>query len=130
MHTASRSGDEGAAIAPRRPGLPVEGPSDAAGLYLAALRELQQREGEVLRVVATIQMAAKALERWQAVHVAHAGVGFPKEVVMVGRAIDAATWPTGQQLADALAAWHEALELARTRWAGLSGEARSRRPPP
>jgi len=37
----------------------------------------------------------------------HDGAGFPKEVTMVGRSIDASTWPTARQLADTLAAWHE-----------------------
>jgi len=104
--------------------------SDMGSRYLDALREFQQREGEVLRMVATIQQAAKHLEHWRAVHVVHAGAGFPKEVTMVGRSIDASTWPTAQQLADTLAAWHEAAEIARTAWARLPREMRSSMPPP
>ena len=63
-------------------------------------------------------------------HVVHAGAGFPKEVTMVGRSIDASTWPTAQQLADTLATWHEAAEIARTAWARLPRETRSSMPPP
>ena len=98
--------------------------------YLDALRHLQQREREVLRVVSTIREAVKNLEHWQAVHVAHAGAGFPKEVTMTGRVIDASTWPTGRQLADALAAWHSAAEAARVAWAHVPQAARAELPPP
>lgn len=98
--------------------------------YLDALRELQEREREVLRIVTTIQRAAKDLEHWPAVCVVHAGAGFPKEVTMAGRAIDASTWPTASQLADALAAWHETAEIARTAWARLPKETRTSLPSP
>jgi hypothetical protein len=98
--------------------------------YLDALGELQRREVEILRMVATIQHAAKCLERWQAVSVVSGGAGFPKEVTMVGRSIDASTWPSPRQLADTLAAWHEAAEALRLVWAHLPGETRSSLPPP
>jgi hypothetical protein len=84
----------------------------------------------VLRTLATIQQAAKCLERWQAVHVINGGAGFPKEVTMVGRSIDASTWPSGRQLADMLAAWHETAEIARTARARLPRETRASMPPP
>lgn len=103
---------------------------DAGSQYLGALGELQEREREVLRVVATIQRAAKDLEHWQAVHVARSGAGFPKEVTMAGRTIDGSTWPTGRELADTLAAWHDTAESVRTAWARLSEDQRSGMPPP
>ena len=131
MQTKSRPGDDGGPAA-RGPETVVqaEHPPDVGSRYLDALRELQQREGEVLRMVATIQQAAKCLEHWQAVYVVHGGAGFPKEVTMVGRSIDASTWPTARQLADTLAAWHETAEIARTAWARLPRETRSSMPPP
>jgi nucleotide-binding universal stress UspA family protein len=100
------------------------------GTYLDAMRNVQEREREVLRVITTIQEAAKRLERWQAVHVTHAGAGFPKEVTMTGRMIDAASWPTGRQLGDTLAAWHSATEAARVTWAHIPHERRADLPPP
>ena len=103
---------------------------DPGGQYLRALREHQEREREVLRIVATIQRAAKDLEHWQAVHVVRTGAGFPKEVTMAGRTIDGSTWPTGRQLADTLAAWHDTAESVRTAWARLPKETRSSLPPP
>jgi hypothetical protein len=130
MLTAFRSEHEGEGIARARPAVHPEDPPDEGSLYLDALRELQRLEGEVLRLIATIQKAAKNLDHWQAVHVTNAGVGFPMEVTMVGRSIDAATWPTGRQLADTVAAWHEAAEVVRTKWGRLSRETRSRMPPP
>jgi hypothetical protein len=131
MQAESRPGDDGGPVA-RGPETVVqaEHSSDVGSRYLDALSELQQREGEILRMVATIQQAAKCLEHWQAVDVVHAGAGFPKEVTMVGRSIDALTWPTAQQLADTLAAWHGAAEIARTAWARLPGETRSNVLPP
>jgi hypothetical protein len=105
-------------------------PPDEGSRYLDALRELQQRESEIVRMVATIQQAAECLEHWQAVDVVHGGAGFPKEVTMVGRSIDASTWPTARQLADTLAAWHETAEVARTAWAHLPRQTRSSMPPP
>jgi hypothetical protein len=131
MQTESRPGDDSGPVA-RAPEtiMHAEPPPDVGCRYLGALRDLQQREGEVLRMVATIQRAAKHLERWQVVHVIHEGAGFPKEVTMVGRSIDASTWPTARQLADTLAAWHEAAEIARTTWARLPRETRSSMPPP
>ena len=105
-------------------------PPDESRPYLDALRELQQRESEIVRMVATIQQAAKCLEHWQAVDVVHGGAGFPKEVTMVGRSIDASTWPTARQLADTLAAWHATAEVARTAWAHLPRQTRSSMPSP
>jgi hypothetical protein len=49
---------------------------------------------------------------------------------MAGRAIDASTWPTASELANALAAWQEAAEIARTAWARLPAQLRSGVPPP
>jgi len=98
--------------------------------YLDTMSAVREREREALRLVGTIQQAAKDLDHWQAVHVAGVGAGFPKEVTMAGRTIDGATWPTGRQLADALAAWHDAAENARTAWARLAKAARSGMPSP
>ena len=62
--------------------------------------------------------------------VAHSGAGFPTEVSMAGRAIDASTWPTARELADTLAGWHATAEMARTEWARLPTDARSNIPSP
>jgi nucleotide-binding universal stress UspA family protein len=98
--------------------------------YLAALRTLEECEREVLRVTATVRQAAKSLDHWQAVHVAHAGAGFPKEVTMMGRVIDATSWPTGRQLGEMLAAWHSAAEAVRVAWSRVPPTERSGFSPP
>lgn len=108
----------------------VERDPPPAEAYRTALQSLQHCEREVLRLVMTIQGAAKHLEHWQAVHVAHAGVGFPKEVTTTGRAIDATAWPTGGQLAETLAAWHAAAEAARDAWSHVPPAERATLPPP
>jgi nucleotide-binding universal stress UspA family protein len=105
-------------------------PPSAGEAYLETLHSVQQCEREVVRVVTTVQEAAKCLERWEAVHVAHAGAGFPKEVTMAGRVIDAASWPTARQLADTLADWHSSAEAARVAWGRVPPEERSTLPPP
>jgi hypothetical protein len=112
------------------PSAPVGHQPSPGDTYLDALGSLQQREQEVLRIVTTIQGAAKKLERWQAVHVAHAGAGFPKKVTMTGRAIDASMWPTAWQLADTLATWHSAAEVARVAWSHVPQAERPKLPPP
>jgi nucleotide-binding universal stress UspA family protein len=113
--------------APRAAGDRGLSPAEA---YLESLRGVEQCERDVVRIVTTIQEAAKRLERWQAVHVAHAGAGFPKEVTMAGRVIDATTWPTAGQLADTLADWHSAAEAARVAWRHVPDEERSGLPAP
>lgn len=105
-------------------------PATPADAYLDALRGVQECEREVLQVVNIVRQAGKSLERWPAVHVAGAGVGFPKEVTMAGRMIDAAAWPSARRLADALAAWHSAAEVAREAWHRLPRETRTQHPPP
>lgn len=98
--------------------------------YVATLRTLEECEREVLRITATVRQAAKNLDHWRAVHVAHGGVGFPKEVTMMGRAIDATSWPTGRQLGETLAAWHSAAEAARVAWTRVPPAERSGLSPP
>ena len=46
-------------------------------------------EARVRETVGRVRQAAAALEHWRSVHVVNAGVGFPKEVAMMGREIDA-----------------------------------------
>jgi nucleotide-binding universal stress UspA family protein len=112
------------------PPLPDDRRPSSSETYLDAIRKVQEREREVLRLVTTIQEAAKHLERWQAVHVAHGGAGFPKEVTMTGRTIDASSWPTAPQLGNTLAAWHSAAETARVAWVHVPQERRADLPPP
>jgi hypothetical protein len=94
------------------------------------LRSVAQCEREALRIVTIVQEAAKSLERWQAVHVAHSGAGFPKEVTMTGRVIDAASWPDARQIADTLAAWHSSAETARVAWDRVPRQERAQLPRP
>jgi hypothetical protein len=98
--------------------------------YLTALRAVEQSEREVRKVVTVIQEAARHLEHWQGVHVAHAGAGFPKEVTMIGPMIDAASWPSAERLAETLAAWHGSAETARVAWRQVPEAERAGLPPP
>jgi hypothetical protein len=98
--------------------------------YLQARRELERREREVLRLVHTVQRAAGVLERWQCAEVTNVGLGFPKEVSILGRTIDGASWPSARDLAEALVAWHEAYEAALIAWNTLPPGAREPLPRP
>lgn len=103
---------------------------EALQTYLELARRLAQCERDVAAIVARVREIAGALEHWRTVYVLHAGAGFPKEVTMTGRAIDASKWPTADELADALGAWHASAETVRTAWARLSAASRASAPPP
>jgi len=104
--------------------------ADVVQRYIEARGALLREDIRVRTVVARIQHAAAALEHWRSVHVANAGVGFPKDVVMMNRAIDAKQWPTAMELAEALAAWHAAAEEAWAVWGRVPSADRARLEPP
>ena len=104
--------------------------ADVVQRYIEARESLLRREAGVREVVARIRHAAAALEHWRSVHVAGAGVGFPKDVMMMNRAIDATQWPTALELAEALAAWHAAAEEAWAVWSRVPPADRARLEPP
>jgi hypothetical protein len=104
--------------------------TDLVQRYTEAREALLQQDTRVREVVARIRRAAAALEHWRSVHVANAGVGFPKDVVMMDRVIDAKCWPTGLELAEALAAWHAAAEEAWAAWSRVPSSDRARLTPP
>lgn len=98
--------------------------------YRAAHRERDRRAEAVLRRIGTIQQAARMLEHWQTVEVANVGLGFPKEISMLGRTIDATAWPNAPELAEALVAWHEANQTVLDAWNALEPAERRALPPP
>jgi hypothetical protein len=104
--------------------------ADVVQRYTEAREALLRQDVRVRSIVARIQHAAAALEHWRSVHVANAGVGFPKDVMMMNRAIDAKQWPTAMELADALAAWHAAAEEAWAVWSRVPPTDRARLEPP
>lgn len=103
---------------------------DVVRRYIEAREALVREDVRVRAVVARIQHAAAALEHWRSVHVANVGVGFPKDVVMMNRAIDAKQWPTAMDLAEALAAWHAAAEEAWAVWSRVPPAHRASLEPP
>jgi hypothetical protein len=98
--------------------------------YMEARDTLRREEVRVRTIVARIEHAAAALQHWRSVHVANTGVGFPKDVMMMNRSIDAKQWPTAMELAEALAAWHAAAEHAWAVWSRLPPADRARLEPP
>lgn len=104
--------------------------ADAVQRYVEAREALVRLEARVRETVGRVRQAAAALEHWRSVHVVNAGVGFPKEVAMMGREIDAKQWPTALELAETLAAWHEGAEAAWAAWDRVPPADRARLEPP
>ena len=86
--------------------------ADKIQAYLDAVRRLENAQRAVQHYVITIQNAATVLADWRKVSISNSGIGFPPETGTSGRTINAVDWPTAKQLAEALAAWHEAKRLA------------------
>lgn len=97
---------------------------DPVRRYLDALKKVQQARAKVERVVGVVTDAGKKLGKWQEVSVSDVNVGFPAEL-LGGPSISGREWPTAQELAEALAAWHNARHEARNAWSGVPGPDRS-----
>lgn len=104
--------------------------TDVVQRYVEARATLVRRDARVREMVARIRRVAGALEHWRSVHVSNTGVGFPKDVMMMNREIDAKQWPTAMELAEALAAWHAAAEEAWALWGRVPATDRARLEPP
>ncbi len=90
--------------------------SERVDTYLEARRTMAAATDRVQKMVRTIQAAANKLSAWDGVAITNAGLVFPKDVVRKNRIIDGQEWPTAEQLAKALAAWHDACRKAETAW--------------
>ena len=87
---------------------------EAVADYSEALKARQRAIIEVENMVMSIKEGADKLGRWQDVTIANIpGASFP-----VGRRLSIAgdRWPTGQQIADTLRAYHIANQEARSAW--------------
>ncbi len=91
---------------------------DPIRAYQDALRAMEEAEGRAERVVRYITDVADWLGDWRDVRVADGKTSFP---VGVGQkqSIIPDRWPTVQQLAEVLAAWHQAAHVARNAWAAI-----------
>lgn len=90
--------------------------SERVDAYLDARRALAATTDRVQKMVRTIQAAASKLSAWDGVTITNSGVVFPKGVAQKNRIIDGQEWPTAEQLAKALAGWHDACRKAEIAW--------------
>jgi hypothetical protein len=77
--------------------------------YQQATRTYEGAQLACERLVGTVHAASRALQKWRTATVSNASVGFPAHLVLGGggtSSIDASQWPTAQELANALSAYH------------------------
>jgi hypothetical protein len=87
--------------------------------YLDARARLDNQTRLTEAVVKVVLDGANALREWRRALVANvSGGGFPAELVMNERSptINGREWPSAQQIADALGAWHDAHWAMRSAW--------------
>ena len=91
---------------------------DPIRAYQDALRAMEEAEGQAERVVKYITGVADWLRNWRDVRVADGKTSFPMGVGQT-QSITPDRWPSVQQLAEILAAWHQAAHTARNAWAAI-----------
>ena len=83
--------------------------SDPIAEYQQALQQIGEVETQVAKLVAVVVDGARKLDHWKEVTVVNSQVRFP-----AGRRMDihASEWPSGMQLAETLASYHDAVAHA------------------
>lgn len=71
------------------------------------------------RIVAIVSDAAHKLRNYTNVLVSNSDAGFPPEVACGGQSINGRDWPSSQQLAEALAAYHSTRHDAQNAWRAI-----------
>jgi len=102
--------------------------TDRIQAYQEALKKLEVTTRQVEHYVGEIQNGATKLRNWESVVISNSGVGFPAEAH--GESIDANTWPSAQQLAEALSEWHKARHTVNNAWSAIPEERRTGLQPP
>ena len=104
---------------------------DLITTYEYKLGLLQDAEKRAKRIIKAIADGARLLEDdWQHVGVSHSPASFPADIVGDHPSIDAREWPDRDELADALANWHEARMRAIKAYLGVPEHRRNSLPPP
>jgi hypothetical protein len=100
--------------------------------YLDARARLDNQTRLTEAVVKIVRDGANALSEWRRAVVANVSGGFPAELVMNERSptINGHEWPSAQQIADALGAWHSAHWAMRSAWDRVPSELRGGLVPP
>jgi|GEM_PF-3583265 len=91
--------------------------------YLEARAALLAAENRVLKVIAPISSAATALRNWDQVMISNTSVGFPMDIALTHKpTLNAREWPTLDQVAEALAASHDARHKAENAWHAIPSD--------
>jgi hypothetical protein len=98
--------------------------------YQAKRRELQALTAAVEKTVRTVAAGAVDLRDWRSVMVTGSD-RFPSHLSASSRTIDAATWPTGQEIGQLLSKWHSLQFDTRQAYERIAPDLRAGiRPPP
>jgi hypothetical protein len=105
----------------------------AIAAYQTAIGQLQAAQKQVEQYVRIIEHAAGLLNRdgWKTAMMSNVQGGFPAEIAFSRReGINGSDWPTAQQLADALVAWHNAKQAVKNAYQAIHASERSVVQPP
>ena len=106
---------------------------DPVRKYLDGKTKLDGALSEVEKLASIVEPIGNALRRdpWHLM-VSNVSVGFPPEVSLVAGipTLDAGKWPSPKQIAEALAAMHQARHEVRNLWASVPVKDRENLTPP
>ena len=89
--------------------------------YQQAVAALKSAIAGAERVVRVVTGGASALRDWRKTMVSNSSGGFPMEVALSRQSpsINASDWPSGQQIADALQQYHQAVTTLRNSYSAI-----------
>lgn len=97
---------------------------DPIAHYQEAIRTLETTHQLAIQLVGTIREASDKLYNWSEVRISNVDVPFPIELPLTST-INADHWPTMQELAEALSAWHRARHEVDNAWRAIPAERRT-----
>ena len=109
-------------------------PDDPVEAYQNSLTKLKYAEDDAKRVVQTVEDIAQKLRghSWRTVMLANLhDVRFPADFDPARPSIDCNSWPTPEQIRDAIQAYHDARLASKNAWGHVPTDRRQGlRPPP
>ena len=106
----------------------MEDPLETVARYLETIREIDEADRELDRILKTVKKAGRTLPaRWATVSV----LGIQEPLIPnvpsghARRAISPSQWPTLEQIASVLLRMHRAYDAAEAAWANVTPEFRS-----
>jgi hypothetical protein len=103
---------------------------DSSDAFSAAMAELDAATAVVKNMIQLIENGARVLQKWQTVAVVNIPEGNSLPGIRPSGTINGLTWPTAQELGDALTRYHAALKKAQHAWTPLSDQIKQSVPRP